>query len=242
MYDKNIFKYCDYFHMDPIKTVEVAKKLTNNYEDFSCVSNEEYTTDVDTERLIVDLVYGIYNNNLSINWEEMGLTRQELTTTNEITISEYESLDELYLDDGLKYSEFLGKYCDLLDINDKSLVLAVSMVEIGERGSWSSHNRNNFGGLRGKNGWLAFPTPEAGVIGYCKIFKNGYDMYTASNLSSMAYYYVGTQSSLEERTRWVNGVLGFYNKINENYDFYFQNREVNENEMDYKLEYTKETM
>lgn len=222
LYDSYIEKYCGYFHFDSDKVVKLARNMTNNYEDFSGIITEEECDLNNPEAVCMQFVCKLFKNEPCINWEELGFTNEDIVLTNEITISDYDDLNTFYLHGGLKYSEFMEKYCDMLKIDDKVLALSVSIEEIGKEGSRLAREQNNFGGIRIDGVWLSFPTPEAGIIYYCSMFKNSYNNYTVEDTYKMSYKYIGKNDNQEaERRQWSKDVTSFYNEIQDNYDFYF---------------------
>lgn len=232
-YDSQIKKYCGYFHFDYDKVIELARNTTNNYENFSCFLTEEGCDLNNPEVICMQFVYFLYKDlnkgknekaKLPINWEELEFTKEDIVLTDEITVSDYDDLNAFYLHGDLKYSELMEKYCDMFKINDKTFALSVSIEEIGKDGSRLAREQNNFGGMRNKDGnWMSFPTPEAGLICYCGMYANSYNGYTIENAVEMAKIYVGKNSTEKERTDWAKKVQGFYNEIQDNYDFYFLN-------------------
>ena len=83
---------------------------------------------------------------------------------------------KVYLSNGLTYEQYLGKICDEFNI-DKELVLAISYLETGYLKSGLFTYSNNVGGQRGYNGWLKYPTLEAGIIGHVISVKAILDNY-----------------------------------------------------------------
>ncbi len=222
-YDSYMRTYCGYFHFDYDKVIVLARKMTNNYEDFSSFLSEDDCDLTNKEAICMQFVCKLFKNELSIDWEEMGFVKEDIALTDEITMSNYDDLNTFYLHGDLKYSEFMEKYSDMFKIKDKALALAVSLEEIGKDGSRLAREQNNYGGIRIKGEWLSFPTPEAGVIYYCSMFKKTYDKYTIENADEMAKIYVGKESTEEERIRWASRVQYFYSEIQADYDFYFLN-------------------
>lgn len=229
-YDNQIKKYCGYFHFDCDKVVKLARSMTNNYEDFSNIVTEENCDITNKEAVSMYFVYLLYKDlnkdkkekaKLPINEEELELIKEDIVLTDEITTTYHDDLNTFYLHGGLKYSEFVEKYCDMLKIDDKVLALSFSFEEISEEGSRRSREDNNFGGMRIGGVWLTFPTPEAGIICFCVMIKNSYNK-SVEDIYEMSYKYIGKDDKQEaERRLWAKKVQYFYNKIQDNYDFYF---------------------
>lgn len=240
-YDNYITEYANYFHLDAKSVVELARKTTNNYESFENIIDDEKLDITNPEASSIVFIYLLSRDELSISLEDLGTSKKELVTSDVIETIYHDDLNEFYLSNGKKYSEFYGKVCDAFNIKDKALALSISLIEIGEHGSYSSNNRNNFGGMKKRGGELmVFFTPEQGIIYMCANLKKKYNDYSIDTIEILACHYVSgsksmpkiletddeetkasKQARIDEIMRWKNGVQCFYNKINENYEFYF---------------------
>ncbi len=232
LYDSYLTEYSDYFHFNSQTVIELARKTTKNYEDFSLIFPSSESDFTNPEAICMKFVYYLNRDKLALDLEEWGGgKKEEIFTNSKIETLSYDHTDDLIVNNGQKYSEYLGKICDLFQIDDKILALAVSFSEIGPEGSYSSRTRNNFGGMKYKSEHLIFPTPEAGIISFCANFKNNYNKYTLSSINELSYHYVTgkktapdpvEQSELCEETKvWAKNVKDFYFEIMENYDYYF---------------------
>ena len=192
---------------------------------------------------------------LTVSLNEFGISKAELLTTTEIETTPHDSIKELYLSNGEKYSNFYGKICDFFNIKNKSLALAVSIEEIGWNGSYSSNNRNNVRGMKYRSGeWQEFATLEWGIIGSCRNYLELYNDYTMDSILEMSCYHISGSKDLPriedtddekkikekeeliaEIMRWKENVSSFYYEISKNYDFYFTVEEEN----DYTLTRTR---
>lgn len=250
LYDSYLVEYSRYYHFDSEKVIEIARTTTNNYEDFKSIINHEEYDYTNPEASCMLFVYHLSRNELSKDLSELNLTTEELITTDEIETTPHNNLDELYLSNGQKYSEFYGKMCDLfaIDIDSKTLALSASFMEIGKTGSYSSNNRNNVRGLTNYSGELkTSPTLEAGIIDACGNWASGYNNYSMDNIQDLACYHITGKTTLpkieetdDEETKrrkeesineimgWQEGVSNFYYEICENYDYYFSPTEENE--------------
>lgn len=248
VYDSYLTEYSRYFHFDSEKVIEIARMTTNDYEDFKNIINHEEYDYTNPEASCMLFVYHLSRDELSKELSEFNLTKEDLLTTTEIETTPHDNLDELYLSNGEKYSEFYGKMCDFFGINDKSLALAASFIEIGKTGSYSSNNRNNVRGLINYSGELkTSPTLEGGIIDACGNWAKGYNNYSMETIMDLACYHITGKPTLpkieendDEDTKekkeglineimgWQESVSSFYYEICENYDFYFSPLEETE--------------
>lgn len=255
IYDSFLEEYSGYSHLDAEKVKEIAKKTTNNYEDFtSILPNKDFDL-TNPEAACMLFVCYLNCDELTVSLNEFGISKAELLTTTEIETTPHDSIKELYLSNGEKYSNFYGKICDFFNIKNKSLALAVSIEEIGWNGSYSSNNRNNVRGMKYRSGeWQEFATLEWGIIGSCRNYLELYNDYTMDSILEMSCYHISGSKDLPriedtddekkikekeeliaEIMRWKENVSSFYYEISKNYDFYFTVEEEN----DYTLTRTR---
>lgn len=233
IYETYLQEYSKYFHFDSKSVIELAKKYTNHYTNFENVIPKEITS---PESSCMLFVYLLYCGDLDIEYN-----KEDLIITKDITTAPHDNLNNFYLSTGEKYSVFLGKICDLFQIEDKSIVLSDSFTEISMQGSYSSNTRNNFGGMKYNGEHLSYPTPEAGIICFCGNFKMHYDAYTMISLEELACYHITGKKEMpnpeenkelyNEIISWKKSVEIFYYEISENYENYFWEN----NEEDYAL-------
>lgn len=235
IYETYLREYSKYFHFDSKMVIELAKKCTNNYTNFENIISKEYEV-TSPESACMLFVYLLYRGNLDIEYN-----KEELVINQEVSTAPHDDLNNFYLSTGEKYSVFLGKICDLFQIEDKSIVLSDSFTEISMQGSYSSNTRNNFGGMKYNGEHLSYPTPEAGIICFCGNFKMHYDAYTMISLEELACYHITGKKEMpnpeenkelcNEIISWEKSVESFYYEISENYENYFWEN----NEEDYAL-------
>lgn len=239
IYDSFLEEYSEYFHLNAEKVKELAKMTTNNYEDFASILPNKDFDFTNFEAICMLFVYYLNRDELTTGLNEFGISKEDLLTTTEIETLSYDNIDDLILKTGEGYTTFLGRISDLFNINDKSLLLSLSFSEIDKLDSNDiSRTKNNFGGLRYKSGeYMTFPTPEAGIISLCGIFKQSYNHYNINSIQEFARHYVnGPKGEPNEYTQnWAKNVQGNYYEISENYDFYFNT----ENDKDYTLVRTR---
>lgn len=250
LYDSYLKEFSEYYHFDSEKVIEIARNTTNGYEDFSFVlSNNEF--DLENPKVACLLfIYYLNHDKLNIDLSTLGISKEELITTDEIETLSYEHTDDLILRTGQKYSKFLGEICDLFNTQDKSMLLAVSFSEMGPQGSYSSRTRNNFGGMKVNGEHMIFPTPEAGIIEMCGNYKKRFDNYDTNSMIEFACYYITGIKTLpdpsenpdqyNEIMRWIQNVASNYSMVQENYDYYFDQNATMQNQ-GMNLTFTRKT-
>lgn len=216
--DNTVAYYASLFHLDTSKVVEVARKLTNNYD------SEEFNTNFavkpgdgkfnSMEAGIVYFVRYLYRNPIAY-----GTTSQEIGDRGIVTTSNEKVDGHIRLANGLTYEQFLAKIADMYGIN-KTLALAIVYEESGIMTSSLFRNSNNMGGLRGGSGWLKFPSLEAGTICYIFTLKNlldrsGLDSNLESSVYALSGIYVNGISSMPSPD-WSSKVLHFMGRIEAN--------------------------
>lgn len=170
IYGSLLKTYSKYYHLNGDKVVAIAKKMTKDYTiDFNkFVKSNVYFNRDSIEASIMMYVQQLSKNRLTVSISTYGYTLASITTTNKIDTLK----PNLILSNGESYSAFLGKICELMGV-EKVPALALSYLESGRNiDSGIARNRNNFGGMRGSNGWLSFVTPEAGIIAYVQLLKS----------------------------------------------------------------------
>lgn len=233
MCDEYMCKYAHIFHLDEEKVLAFAHMVTEDYtKDFTEVIGSSYY-DVDSpEAACMVFVYNMQRNHLAQKLKEytplasfpeyeegLVLSKEYFKTGEEVvTLGE-----DLTLDSGLSYSEYLGEVADLLGA-DKVYLLSISYLESGRVTSNLALNKNNFGGMRSNGEFFTFPTPEAGIIAFCYNLRT-YERYNLTSLESLSGIYVNGDSSTVAEN-WVKNVRGFHSEITSNLDSYFLPEEV----------------
>ncbi len=229
-YELYLTKYAQYFHLNPEKIIQLCKQTTNNYTDFSKIIDISTYKMNSKEAAALYFVYLFNRNDLLLSQEELGVSKEEFQTSTTPYVKHYDHIEDLVLDSTYSYSEYVGKICDLFAIQDKSILLAISYSEMGkDNPEDASRTKNNFAGLMNKDFELiTFATPEAGVISMCGNYKKRYNEYTLDNIHELAGHYVkGNKEVEDEETKtWTTNVLTYYTEINENYEEYFNEEEV----------------
>lgn len=220
-YETYLYQYASYYHFDGDKVVELARNLTNNYTiSFAEVNNVSYEVECSAEVETMIFVNQLNRNKLIISLEDMDMSRDDFITDEEIvTINE-----DLILDSGLSYSQYLGNIADLIGL-DKNYALAISLYESGRVTSNIATTKNNFGGL--SNGsYLSFATPEAGIIAYCCNLKE-YENYNIENIEQLSGLYTRGNRNLPSEN-WVYNVYWIHYEISNNNEKYFDIQESSE--------------
>jgi len=237
-YDNLIRTYSTYFLFDADKVIELARKLTDNYTiDFSEVSDNTSYRLENMEAQVMVFCHELNRDNLAIPLSDLGYTvesfkngteRVTLSTQVEAmgyTIEEFQAANKpnhlhenFVLSGGYSYSEFVGKVCDLLDM-DKYYSLAISYLESGSVGSDIALMQNNFGGLRGKDGFFTYDTPEAGIIAFLRNLKR-YERFDFTSIEELSGKYVNGDPTTPAPT-WIKNVEGFHYQISSEPERYF---------------------
>ena len=167
------------FKLNASKTLEIAHKLTNNFNDlefnknFIIAPKEEKSKSQSFTNFEAGVIY--YVRDIYRNPEKYGTTMGEIRASDEID-TKRNMVDNTINLDGLTIYQYLGKICDMFGV-DKSLALAISFHETGVHTSSLFVNSNNLGGQKGYGGWMKFPTLEAGIIAYVISLKNIIETY-----------------------------------------------------------------
>lgn len=173
--DNTIIYYAQLHKLDIDKTLALAYKYTNTYED------EEFNKTFVIGPSKIKQKVGPFNNfeagvvyfvrDLYRYPENYGSTIYEMRLDESPTLKKVSKDGEIYMDNGLTYEQYMGKICDLFEV-DKAFVLAVARLESGNGESYLFTAKNNIGGHRGIGGmWKSYTTLEAGVISHVLTVK-----------------------------------------------------------------------
>lgn len=218
--DNTIIYYASKFKLNTTKALEIAHKLTNNYEDetykkTNAIIPPKYSKKIGPfNSFEAGVVY--YIRNLYSYPERYGSSIAEMRLDETPTINTKRVNGKIIMDNGLTFEQYLGKICDLYGI-EKSFALAIVYQESGIMTSGLFKYNNNIGGLRGYAGWMSFPTLEAGIIGHIMSVKGIIDNYefdmTQDNAIAMfsGVYVKGNPESIAES--WTNKVTYFKDQI-----------------------------
>jgi len=219
-YDNTIIYYADKFKLDTNEALKIARKLTNDYEEDYFKKNNVIAPSSTRKSLKFNsfeagVVYFI--RDLYRNPEDYGTSSSKIRVNDTVTVNTNEKNGILYMDNGLTFEQYLGKICDLYNI-DKSTALAIVYEESGGHSSGLFKYSNNIGGLRGGSGWLSFPTLESGIISYVLTLRNygvryGFDLSKEGSVAKLSGIYTkGNINSYNES--WTTKVNNYRNKIN----------------------------
>lgn len=220
--DNTVIYYAENFKLDIDKTLEIAHRLTDNYE------NKEYQkTNVIANKTLAKKIGSFKSFEAGVVYFVRDLYRYPErygSSINEIRLDETPTTKRnikngvIYMDNGLTFEQYLGKICDLFEI-DKSIALAIVHEETGVMTSALFNKSNNIGGQRGYDGWMRFTTLEAGVISHVVSLKALTDKYNIDMKSPNAVaklsgiYVKGNINSYSDS--WTGKVLFFKNKIDQ---------------------------
>ncbi len=220
IYDNYIATYAGYYHFDVEKVIDIAHKMTNNYEiPLQDVNNTDQYDMNSQEAAALMFVSQLKRNKLAVSCREYG----------------YDSSDDLLIDDsvekinsnlilssGYSFSEYVGKIADLLQI-DKNYALAISYSEAGrDTDSVLARTKNNFGGIRGNGEFITYPTPEAGIIGFCRTLKK-FESYNFNDIEDFCLIYVNYYSQ-----NWIDNVKYIHDEVEKNSNLFFGNDQKKE--------------
>lgn len=79
--------------------------------------------------------------------------------------------------------------------------------------SSAAKNKNNFGGMMGKNGLMTFDSPEAGIEALAKLLAS--DRYKGKSIAQIGAIYAPVGASNDPNnlnSNWVKSVSAFYNQ------------------------------
>lgn len=241
-FDGYLEEYSRSFHLDSKKVIEIARKVTNNYEsNFRSIFTENVLNAYYIEEEINNyetfcLLFVYFLNrevngiggSVTFNLEETGYKREELITSFEMETLEFGEV--IILENGQSRSQYIGKLANLLNM-DKALALAISYSEAGLDSNVSDALKycNNYGGmLAGDGSLMQFPTPSAGVISYMLNLKT-YARYSLEE--TWKIYAVGGAD-------WIKNVTYFYELIKNNPEEYFSSLRENELQEDFSFRRT----
>ena len=227
IYDNYLKEYCSYSNMDSEKVIKLARKTTNDYNDFTkIIKNNDFDLS-NPEACCMLFVYFLKKDELLIKLIDLNINKEDLIISNEIRTKEYDSYENLFLTNGDKFSVYVGKICDLFNVKDKKIMLSISYSESGIYGSIASRKQNNFAGVSYEGELNTYVSPEEGIIAMCGNFKAIYNDYTLDNLNELAGLYVQGDETISNQytTNWKENLKSFYQHISENYEFYFDSNE-----------------
>lgn len=219
--DNTVIYYAQKFKLNVKKVLELAHTYTNNFEDQTF--NQTYVIAPENDKNsmgpfscfeagVIYFVRDIYRNP-----EKYGSTLAEIRVSDDVDTQRI-MVDNIINIDGLTIYQYLGKISEMFGV-EKSLALAISFHETGILKSNLFVNSNNLGGQKGYDGWMKFPTLEAGIIAYVLSLKNIITTYEVDMTDPNAIYllsgpYVnGTKTKYSEH--WAEKVTYFKNKIEE---------------------------
>lgn len=175
MIDNTVIYYAKKFNLNVDKTLELARYYTDNYK--SEQFNETYVigpSSVQAEEgpfNSIETGIAYFVRRLYSSPSKYGTSAEEIDKVYDSVKNPTNIDGTIYLDNGMTFEQYLGKICDLFEIN-KETVLAITYLESGYLTSNLFVNANNIGGHRNSQGWLRFPTLEAGIIAHVITLKS----------------------------------------------------------------------
>lgn len=234
-------EYAFYFNLNADYLIDVFKKATEEYSNLDLVIDSTRYDITNPETVAIMYVYFFWRNPkkyLDIEVTDYGYdSKDDFVTTDEIFIIEPNWMhdhvkvktvkkEDITLRNGLSYSEYMGRMCNLLGIPEEysSYVLGVSYAERGQFGSDNSIYKNNMGGLLDDEGNAkTFPSPEAGIIAFVVNLRRYEWDYHITDMVKFGNTYDGD----EHVDQWVQNVSDFSFNISNDIYAYFLTEEEN---------------
>lgn len=220
--DNTVIYYASVFKLDIDKTLEIAHKYTNNFEDeefnknFVIGPNSVKKSKGSFPNIEAGIAYFV--RDLYRYPERYGSSIYEIRLDETPTTKTKNKNGKIIMDNGLTFEQYVGKISDLYEV-DKAFVLAIINLESGNQSSYLFTNKNNVGGHRGIGGtWKSYTTLEAGVLAHVLSVKNIADKnnidakeMTNEEIYAFSGTYV-TGSSAKPSSSWTGKVT----KLKEN--------------------------
>lgn len=95
-----------------------------------------------------------------------------------------------------------------------ALVKAIIQHETGNMTSNAAKNKNNFGGIMGKDGLKVFDSPEAGIEAVAKLLST--DRYKGKSIAQIGSIYAPVGASNDPNnlnSSWVKNVTKLFNQF-----------------------------
>lgn len=174
--DNTVIYYATIFKLDIDKTLEIAYKYTNNFEDAEFNKNfvigpksvkKSKGSFKNFEAGVAYFVRDLYRYP-----ERYGSSIYEIRLDESPTIKQKNKNGKIVMDNGLTFEQYVGHVSKLYDL-DPAFVLSIINLESGNQSSYLFTNKNNVGGHRGIGGtWKSYTTLEAGVLAHVLSVKN----------------------------------------------------------------------
>jgi hypothetical protein len=174
--DNTVIYYASIFKLDIDKTLQIAYKYTNNFEDAEFNKNfvigpksvkKSKGSFKNFEAGVAYFVRDLYRYP-----ERYGSSIYEIRLDESPTIKQKNKNGKILMDNGLTFEQYVGHVSKLYDL-DPAFVLSIINLESGYQSSYLFTNKNNVGGHRGIGGtWKSYTTLEAGVLAHVLSVKN----------------------------------------------------------------------
>ena len=173
--DGIVIYYANLHKLDVAKTLETVHKYTNDYKDETY--NQTFVIGPSSVQARAgsfksfEAGVAYFARDMYRYPERYERTIEEMRLDESPTLKTKSADGEIYMNNGLTYEQYMGKICDLFEV-DKAFVLAVARLESGNESSPLFTLKNNIGGHRGLGGtWKSYTTLEAGIISHVLIIK-----------------------------------------------------------------------
>lgn len=218
--DNTIIAYAGKYNLNIDKTLEIAHKLTKDYEDeyflkTNAIVTEKYKAKVGSFKSFeAGAVYFI--KDIFTYPQKYGVTIEEMRLSDAINNEKNRHDGHIWMSNGLTFEQYLGKICDLYDV-DKEFALAVVYEESGKMTSGLFNISNNIGGQRGYDGWMKFTSLESGTIFFVLnlrtiVAKAGGDTNTYEGILKISGIYV--RGNIDKPSEdWTRKVMLFKDSI-----------------------------
>ena len=171
-----VIYYASIFKLDIDKTLEIANKYTNNFQDAEF--NKKFVIGPKSVKKSkgsfpsFEAGVAYFARDLYRYPERYGSSIYEIRLDESPTIKERDKKGNIIMDNGLTFEQYVGHICKLYEI-DPAFTLAIINLESGYQSSVLFVNKNNPGGHRGIGGaWKSYTTLEAGVLAHVLSVKN----------------------------------------------------------------------
>ena len=171
-----VIYYASIFKLDIDKTLEIAYKYTNNFQDETFNKNFVIGPKAikKSKGSFPSFEAGVayFARDLYRYPERYGSSIYEIRLDETPTLKAKDKKGNIIMDNGLTFEQYVGHICNLFEI-DPAFTLAIINLESGYQSSSLFVNKNNVGGHRGIGGtWKSYTTLEAGVLAHVLSVKN----------------------------------------------------------------------
>jgi hypothetical protein len=94
--------------------------------------------------------------------------------------------------------------------------MAIAIFETGNGSSSAARNKNNIGGMMGKNGLMSFDSIDSGIEAMIRNLSKNYISQGLTTIDQIARKYAPVGAANDPNglnKNWVNGVTKIYNQL-----------------------------